>query len=120
MRIKLDEQYLNSIKSQIIRKFNLSPEIIKRMNEGSFELYVENLQEQQNALMQSRTNEIAIDKQFCTFDQNGNVTGFQPHLKRLIISQLGHELLHAASKGNNISGIKGLNKTNNTGIIHQI
>lgn len=116
MRIKLDEKYLNSIKSQIIRKFNLSPEIIKRMNEGSFELYVENLQEQQNALMQSRTNEIAIDKQFCTFDQNGNITGFQPHLKRLIISQLGHELLHAASKGNNISGIKGLNKTNNTGL----
>lgn len=116
MRIKLDEQYLNSIKSHIIRKFNLSPEIIKRMNEGSFELYVENLIEQQNALMQSRANEIAIDKQLCTFDQNGNVTGYQPHLKKLIISQLGHELLHAASKGNNKSGIKGLNKTDNTGL----
>lgn len=105
MRIKLDETYLNSIKQQLIKKLNLPPIIVDGMNKGSGALYVENLKETINALMVSRPNEIALDKQFMSFDTKGNVTGYNPNLYKLITSQLGHELLHAASRDNNNCGI---------------
>ena len=116
MRIKLNEKILNSIKEILIRKLNLSPTHISRMNNGSSELYVEDLYDTKNSLMVSRKKELVIDKKFVDFDAKGNVIGFKAHLSKLITSQLGHELLHAASKANNKSGIKRQNGTNNTGL----
>ncbi len=116
MRIKLNEKILNSIKQILIRKLNLSPTHISRMNNGSSELYVEDLYDTKNSLMVSRKKELVIDERFVDFDAKGNVIGFKAHLSKLITSQLGHELLHAASKANNKSGIKRPNGTNNTGL----
>lgn len=116
MRIKTDEKILNSIKQRLIRKLNLSPEYINRMNRGSVALYIEDIYDKSQALMKSRANEIVIDKKFVDFDSKGNVIRLKPHLSKLITSQLGHELLHAASRNNGNNGIKRRNGPDNTGL----
>lgn len=116
MRIKLDERYLNSIKQKLITRFNLSQEIIDTLNRNSSALYVENLKETSNAMMMSRNGEIAIDKQFIVFDNNGNIIGFNQNYYKLVESQLGHELLHASSKSNGYSGIYKMSDDNNRGL----
>lgn len=116
MRIQINNQILDSIKQKLIRKLNLSPETIARMNQGSTSLYVENLKETKDALMQSRVNEIAIDKKFVLLDEKGNFIDFVPEYKKIVYSQLGHELLHAASRINLHSGIKSTKNINCTGL----
>lgn len=105
MRIKIDERVLNYIKQRLINYFKFNQILIDRLNDGCQALYVENLFETCNVRMVSRFDEIAIDKQFAIFDQDGNVIGFDKNISKLIESQLGHELLHAASKEkkNNVS-----------------
>lgn len=116
MRIKIDDRVLNYIKQRLINHFKFNQILIDRLNDGCQALYVENLFETRNARMQSRKNEIVIDKQFVIFDNNGNVIGFDKNVSKLIESQLGHELLHAASREekNNIgySGICSYDKQN--------
>ena len=115
MRIKLDERYLNSIKQKLITRFNLSQEIIDTLNRNSSALYVEDLKKI-NALMCSRTGEIAVDKEFIIFDNDGNVKGFNQKYYKLIESQLGHELLHGSSLSNGFSGINNLPEDSNRGL----
>lgn len=117
MRIKININILNNIKKQLIDKLNLNnhPEILKNMDKIK-SLYVENLSEVHHCKMQSRPNEIAIDKQFVLFDKNDNPIKFKPELKQLIESQLGHELLHAASKNNTHAGINNSGSINNVGL----
>ena len=95
MRIKIDERVLNYIKQRLIGYFKFNQILIDRLNNGCQALYIENLVETINARMQSRKNEIVMDKQFVTFDNNGNIIGFDKNISKLIESQLGHELLHA-------------------------
>ena len=98
MKIKIDERVLNYIKQRLINNFKFNQILIDRLNDGCRALYVENLNETIGARMVSRTNEIAIDKQFAIFDNSGNVIGFDKNVAKLIESQLGHELLHAVSR----------------------
>lgn len=117
MRIKLDEMYLNSIKQKIIVQLGLNQKLIDRMNQGSLSLYVENLNnETSNTLMISRKTEIAIDKRFVLFDNKGNVVGFNKRYSKLIESQLGHELIHAASRGAGYVGINNSLENTNRGL----
>lgn len=98
IRIKIDERVLKYIKQRLINHFKFNQILIDRLNSGCQALYVENLTETSIARMISRKNEIAIDKQFVIFDDKGNVIGFDKNATKLIESQLGHELLHAASR----------------------
>ena len=116
MRIKLDEKYLNSIKQKIIVQLGLNSKLIDRMNQGSLSLYVENLQEQRIGLMVSRKNEIAVDKELVLFDKFGNVIGLKKEYFKLIESQLGHELMHAASRGDGYVGINNSLENTNRGL----
>lgn len=93
MRIKIDEEILTNLKKLIINYFNFGEDIINRA--GHINLYVEDLQ---RALMVSRNAEIAIDKRFFIFDIKGNIIKFEPHLLKIIRSQLGHELFHLFSR----------------------
>ena len=93
MRIKIDEEILTNLKKLIINYFNFGEDIINRV--GHINLYVEDLQ---RALMVSRNAEIAIDKRFFILDIKGNIIKFEPHLLKIIRSQLGHELFHLFSR----------------------
>ncbi len=98
MKIKIDERVLNYIKQKLINHFKFNQILIDRLNNGCQALYVENLEETIGTRMISRINEISIDKQFAIFDNSGNVIGFDKNVAKLVESQLGHELLHAASR----------------------
>lgn len=103
-RQRIDDSVLNSIRDKIInylRKSGVSncDVIYKRMMDRVGGLYVENLIETQHCRMQHRgkPSEIVVDVSFCSFDKNNRFIGFDSKLAKLIESQLGHELLHAAS-----------------------
>lgn len=120
-RRELDKSILTNIKQKIInylRTNGLSnvEEVIDRMNSIS-NLYVEKLVECEGAKMiyDGKNNEIAIDIQFVQFDKNNNPIGLEPNLSKLIESQLGHELLHSASKKGKGNGI--LNTKKEIGLI---
>lgn len=69
-------------------------------------LYVENSSEQGGPRMQSRGNgEIMLDKGFAVLDKNGNPIGIDKSVKKLILSQLTHELLHSGARFDNQTGI---------------
>lgn len=120
MRIKIDERVLKYIKQRLINYFQFDQILMDRLNDGCQALYVENLTEVTGARMVSRKNEIAIDKQFVIFDNDGNVIGFDKNVSKLLESQLGHELLHSASreKKENIryNGIRTYNEQTKTKI----
>lgn len=107
-RKKIDDAVLDGIRKRIcdyLKQSGVSNvDVISRcMIDNVKALYVENLLETRNFRMVHRKNppEIAIDKSFCRFDNNNNFIGFDPNLSKLIESQLGHELLHAASAREN-------------------
>jgi hypothetical protein len=110
MRIEIDKNILVSLKTRIIRKipqlynFDFNEKLIANMNNVEA-LYVENLKEQLNFRMISRMKDIGIDESFVNLDSNGNFIGFKQHMLKLIYSQLGHELLHNASRSDGHSGI---------------
>lgn len=121
MRQEIDKTLIESIKQKIIEKLYLKnghEDIIKRM-ENIKHVYVEDLKNTENCKMISRRDNIAVDLQFCIFDKNGKFIGFDPKVAKLIESQIGHEILHTASRNlaytgnlgyiNNDSG-RGLNE----------
>ena len=127
-RRRMNEEFLEGLKDKIVNYLRVReyPEcefIIENLKkvEG---LYVENLKESERGLMVSRPDsietimengnertiikpaEIAIDKQFVFFDENDNPLAIDENNSKLIISQLIHELLHAASRYDGQSGIR--------------
>ena len=53
-----------------------------------------------------KPSEIAIDKGFILFDENDNPIGIDTNVKKLIMTQLTHELIHSGSRFDGHSGIK--------------
>lgn len=86
-------------------------------------LYVENLIERSNARMISRgqkkisvekngqqtyrirPSEVAIDRSFARFDENNIPIGIDSKVRKLIMTQLTHELLHSGSRFDGQTGI---------------
>ena len=116
MKIKLDEKYLNAIKNKLIASLKSSPKVIECMNSGSISFYLENLKETRDAAMMSFSTHISIDKSFFDFDDNGYVLGFKKSKTKIIRSQLGHELLHAASGNREYSGLNKLSDDKKRGL----
>lgn len=85
-------------------------------------LYVENVVDQRGSKMvqrgarYGRPQEIAIDKQFVEFDEKKEPKRFKKGMAKLIESQLGHELLHAATRYDNFSGFTSLTNRDNEGL----
>lgn len=80
-------------------------------------LYVENSREQGGPRMQSRGNgEIMLDKGFAVLDKNGNPIGIDKSIKKLILSQLTHELLHSGARFDNQTGILDFRTDQNRGL----
>lgn len=79
-------------------------------------LYVENLIETGGPRMVSRgkkkekLDEIAIDKGFARLDENDNPIGIDDSVRKLIMTQLTHELIHSGSRFNGQTGIKSTNQ----------
>lgn len=112
---EIDKSYLNSIKKKIIDKLYLKnghDDIIKRI-EGINHVYIDSLEKKYDAKMRSQKDTIIIDEQFCIFDENGKFKSFDSKIAKLIESQIGHEVLHSASRDYNIKGSLGF--TNNDG-----
>jgi len=114
LRKEIDSKILEGIKQEIISflatKNGINLDKAKR-NMAGYNLYVENLWEktQQQRMAHRKTEmEIVIDKQFVVFNNDGNPIGLDVSLEKLIHSQIGHELLHAAGKYDRGTGIKKL------------
>ena len=101
---KLNKDILEGLKAKIIRYFSNQSYttskqmeiILERMNRIAT-LYVENLIEQGVGKMASRLDNIVVDEMFVQF-KNDMPVGLEERLRKLIESQLGHELFHAASR----------------------
>lgn len=118
MKQEIDKSYLNSIKKKIIDKLYLKnghEDIIKRM-EGIQHVYVSALEDECGAKMRCQKTDIIIDKQFCIFDENGTFKSFDPKNAKLIESQIGHEVLHAASRDEIIKGSLGFTNDDGRGL----
>lgn len=120
-RKEIPKQKLESLKIKILdylEKNGLDRNKYKANMDIVSGLYVENLVEQRGTKMVQRSfkncsiKEIAVDKQFVEFDEASNPKRFKKGMIKLINSQLGHELIHAASTYNNCSGIQIFNKKN--------
>ena len=106
MRQEIDKSLIDSIKQKIIDKLYLKnghEDIIKNM-ENIKHVYVEDLKTTENCSMISRTDNIAVDLSFCIFDKDGKFVEFDPKVAKLIESQIGHEILHTASRNLAYSG----------------
>lgn len=101
---KLNKDILDSLKAKIIRYFSNQSYttskqmeiILERMNRIAT-LYVENLIEQGVGKMACRLDNIVVDEMFVQF-KNDMPVGLEERSRKLIESQLGHELFHAASR----------------------
>lgn len=116
-REELDIKILEKIKSKIytfLKNRNVeNVDSLKQNMNKIARICVENSVENYGPKMQCRKDkaknpfEIMIDKQFVKLDANNKPIGIDETISKLIISQLGHELLHAASMSNGFAGIKG-------------
>ena len=127
-RKQMDKKILEQLKDKIIiylknRGFQRC-EFTRENLDKVAGLYVENMIERDGPRMQSRSeksqtvkengtykivkkpSEIAIDKGFVLFDENDNPIGIDANVKKLIMTQLTHELIHSGSRFDGHSGIK--------------
>lgn len=113
-RKEIPKSVLDNIKTQIadyLDKNNLEGNKYRANMDNVAGLYVENLVEQRGSKMVQRParngkpQEIAVDKQFCEFNSKKEPIKFKDGMAKLINSQLGHELLHAASRSNDCIGL---------------
>ena len=121
-RETIDELALNGLKNKILRYLESrefkSLDLVRNNLDSVGGLYVENLKEQNGPLMQSRPSrnenppEIAIDIRFVKLDKDKKPVKFEPSMKKLIGTQLTHELLHSASRYNRQSGIEDATRRN--------
>lgn len=123
-REKLDKSMLESLKDKIqnyLQSKGLKTVDFIRQNMDSVEnLYVEASDTRKLPKMESRgakpdkTAEIMINKMFIKVDENDKPVNIDKKLRKLIHSQLGHELLHAAARFDGYTGI--INNKNNRGL----
>ncbi|MFI3260536.1 MAG: hypothetical protein R3Y13_02360 [bacterium] len=107
---EMDKVILGNIKKKLYDYFytnNLDANNYANRMELIEKLVVENSVEMGNARMSCRysAKTIMLDKQFVDFDVNNKPVSIKKNISKLVESQLGHELLHSASRSNNISGI---------------
>ena len=101
-RKEIDKQILEELKNKIeeyLKNKDLkTAEFIRKNMDEVGKLVVENSIEQGGPKMQSRParekipREIMIDKSFAIIDQNDNPIGIDDKVKKLILTQLSHEL----------------------------
>ena len=125
-RKEIDKQILEELKNKIeeyLKSKDLkTAEFIRKNMDEVGKLVVENSIEQGGPKMQSRParekvpSEIMIDKSFAIIDQNDNPIGIDDKVKKLILTQLSHELLHSGSRFNGQSGIISKDNRRNTGL----
>lgn len=123
-REKLDKSMLESLKDKIqnyLQSKGLKTVDFIRQNMDSVEnLYVEASDTRKLPKMESRgarpdkPAEIMISKMFIEVDKNDKPVNIDKKLSKLIHSQLGHELLHAAARFDGYTGI--INNKNNRGL----
>lgn len=123
-REKFDKRILESLKDKIqnyLQSKGLKTVDFIRQNMDSVEnLYVEASDTRKLPKMQSRGTrpnkpaEIMINKIFIEVDENDKPVNIDKNLRKLIRSQLGHELLHAAARFDGYTGI--INNKNNRGL----
>lgn len=123
-REKFDKRILESLKDKIqnyLQSKGLKTVDFIRQNMDSVEnLYVEASDTRKLPKMQSRgarpnkPAEIMINKIFIEVDENDKPVNIDKNLRKLIRSQLGHELLHAAARFDGYTGI--INNKNNRGL----
>lgn len=114
-RKELDKRILEQLKDKIQfylkRKGLTTADFIRENMDKVAGLYVENSIEQGGPRMASRgerknrPSEIMIDKGFAVFDENDNPIGIDANVKKLILTQLIHELLHSGARFNGYTGI---------------
>ena len=123
-REKMDKQVLEHLKDIIQmylnRKGFKNANFIRENLDKIHALYVENSIEKTGIRMASRGEmpgrpcEIMIDKSFAIFDENGKPIGIDNSVRKLILTQLTHELLHTAARFKNKDGTTttGIQKNN--------
>jgi len=117
MRKKIDIKYLERIFNNISdyaarRTDNKTLNLIKNNMKKIKNLYVDDLSSYGAAMLCSSHN-ITIDKKFFVFGKNDEIIGFNPTMEKLIVSQLGHELLHSAANHSKfISGFRHIKELN--------
>lgn len=110
-RKEMDKSVLEQLKDRIQRYLESkglkdTANFIRKNMDKVSALYVENSKEQGGPRMQSRGNgEIMLDKGFAVLDENGNPIGIDQSVKKLILSQLTHELLHSGARFDSQTGI---------------
>lgn len=114
-RKKMDDKVLNNLKDKVqnylIRKGITTADFIRQNMDEVENLYVENSLEQGKSKMASRgarngrSSEIMIDKSFAKLDENDNPIGIDENVKKLIRTQLTHELLHSGARYDGYTGI---------------
>ena len=121
-REQIDKSALNGLKNKILRYLESrgfkNIELIRKNLDNVAGLYVENLKEQNGPLMVSRApkkerpSEIAIDTRFVELSGDGKPRRFIPGMKKIIGTQLTHELLHSGSRYNSQTGIEDATRRN--------
>jgi len=115
-RKQMDKKFLEQLKDKIQiylknKGFKNADFIRTNMDEVSG-LYVENSIEKGEARMQSRVArpnrpaELMIDKVFAELDENDNPIGIDKNVKKLIMTQLTHELIHSGARFGGHTGIR--------------
>ena len=121
-RKEMDKSVLEQLKDRIQRYLESkglkdTANFIRKNMDKVPALYVENSKEQGGPRMQSRGNgEIMLDKGFAVLDDNGNPISIDPSVKKLILSQLTHELLHSGARFDNQTGILDMRTDQNRGL----
>ena len=116
-RKQMDKRFLEQLKDKIqiyltSKGFQNAEFIRENMDDGVSGLYVEHLIEKGGARMQSRAArpnrpaELVIDKVFAEFDENDNPIGIDKNVRKLIMTQLTHELIHSGARFNGHTGIR--------------
>ena len=106
-REEIDKSVLNGLKNKILRYLESrgfkNLDLVKSNLDNVVGLYVENLKEQGGPLMVSRAKppEIAIDIRFVELNKDKKPIRFETRMKKLIGTQLTHELLHSGARYNN-------------------
>lgn len=101
---KILEQLKDKIQMYLKNKGLKTADFIRENMDKVAGLYVENSVENGKARMQSRgekanrPSEIMIDKGFAILDENDNPIDIDNSVKKLIMTQLTHELLHSGSR----------------------
>lgn len=109
---KVLEQLKDKIQIYLRNKGFRNTDFIKENMDKVSGLYVENSLEKGGARMQSRTarpdrpDEIMIDKIFAEIDENDNPIGIDKNVRKLIMTQLTHELIHSGARFDGHTGIR--------------